>query len=51
MNTNTAVCSAAEQEQLAPDDTEEGCFLEAIRDPEKRGEVITILKRAGLIHG
>ena len=51
MNTNTAVCGMAKHEQLAPDDTEEGCFLEAIQDPEKRREVITILKHAGLIRG
>lgn len=51
MNTNTAVCNAAEQERLAPDDAEDKWFLEAIRDPEKRREVITILKRAGLIPG
>jgi len=51
MNTNTAVCSAAEQEQLAPDDLEDRMFLEAIQDPEKRREVITILKRAGSIRG
>ena len=51
MNSNTAVCSAAEQKQLAPDDLEDRMFLEAIQDPEKRREVITILKRAGSIRG
>lgn len=34
---------------LAPDNNEERTFLEAIKDPEKRNEVITILKHAGLI--
>lgn len=32
----------------APED-EDGAFLEAIQDPEKRAEVIAILKRAGSI--
>lgn len=51
MNTNTAACSMAKQEQLAPGDTDDQRFLEAIQDPEKRREAITILKRAGLIPG
>ena len=51
MNTNTAQNYAAKQRTLAPDDTEDQRFLEAIKDQEKRKEVIAILKRAGLIPG
>lgn len=50
MNHNTAGTASAQQ-RLAPDDTEDKLFLDAIRDPEKRAEVITILKHAGLVPG
>ena len=48
MNQNTAR-TENEPQRLAPDDTEDKLFLDAIKDPDKRAEVITILKHAGLI--
>ena len=47
MNENTAKIENAGY-TLAPDDL---AFLEAIQNKENRETVITILKRAGLIHG
>ena len=50
MNANTAIKTGT-HERPAPEGAEDKRFLEAIRDPEKRKEVIAILKRAGSIPG
>lgn len=45
MNTNTAVCSMAKQEQLAPGDI---VYLKAMQDPVKREMLIQYLVSRGL---
>lgn len=47
---NTALTrSAAEQEQLAPDDQEDQMYLEAMQQKEKRDALIQYLKLHGLL--
>ena len=46
---NQTTHAATTQPALAPGDSFDKRFLEAIRDPEKRKEVIAILKRAGSV--
>lgn len=47
MNTPPKVSN--DNKTLAPDDSEESKFLDAIQDAEKRHQIILILKHAGLI--
>lgn len=49
MNNTALKNSAAEQEQLAPDDQEDRMYLEAMQQKEKRDELIRFLKLRGLL--
>lgn len=49
MNTTALASSAAEQEQLAPDDQEDRMYLEAMQQTERRNELIRFLKSRGLL--
>lgn len=49
MDTTALNSSAAEQEPLAPDDQEDKMYLDAMKQTERRNDLIRFLKSRGLL--